>query len=69
MLPAFCEKCSEKNFVNYTPSLHCYIQCKIITVKIVIVIRADGNEKEIVTTLEIKEGTNLYVPLPLDFEL
>lgn len=38
-------------------------------VKIRIVIRADGNEKEILTSSEIKEETSLYMPLPLDFEL
>lgn len=69
MLPAFCEKCSEKNFVNYIHLYTVIFSVKIITVKIIIVIRADGNEKEIVTSLEIKEGTNLYVFLPLDFEL
>lgn len=28
-----------------------------------ILITADGNEKEIVTSSEIKEGINLYMPL------
>lgn len=38
-------------------------------VKILIVIRADGNEEVIVTSSEIKEGSNFYMPLLLDLEL
>lgn len=42
----------EKNFVNYTMFTLLYSP---FGVKILIVIRADGNEEEIVTSSEIKE--------------
>lgn len=70
MLPAFSEKCNEKRIVLIMHHLCTVIfRVKIVIVKIVIVIRADGNERKIVISSEIKEGTNLHVPLPLDFEL
>lgn len=56
----------EKNFINYTIFTLLYSP---FGVKIVMVIRADGNEKEIVNSWEVKEGTNLYVPPSLHFEL
>lgn len=38
-----------------------FLHCSLFGVKILIT--ADGSEKEIVTSSEIKEGISLYVPI------